>query len=471
MNHKTPSHGHDLVNGAIPALVRQLAVPAAVGFFFNTMYNVVDTYFAGRWSTEGLAALSLTFPVFFTLLAMSSGFSTGATAMIGHALGRDDRSEAACIAAQGLVLGVLLTGVTIAVGFAAAPSLYRILGAEGAYLELCLEYLHVILLGSGFILAFYMLNGVLNALGDTAAFRDYLMAATVVNMALDPWFMYGGLGVPALGVRGIALATIMAQCGGTIFLARRVWKTGMLWRSTGAVWRPNRRVLREIMEQGVPASLNMMTVAVGVFIITYFLGRFGQQTVAAYGAATRIEQIILLPALGLNVAALTLVARNAGAGKLHRVTRTVRTCLTYGAAVVAVGSLLMYLGANLIMRTFSPDPEVVAIGAHYLRIAAFAEYAYVVLFVNTALLQGLKKPAWSLVIGLVRQIVAPVLVFWLTTGVLGWGRDGVWYGVLIIAWVAAAASVVIARGRVHAVRKSGKPGAPVPFAAPGEEIA
>ncbi len=453
MNSHADRNQQDLISGPIPAQVRRLALPAAVGFFFNTMYNVVDTYFAGRWSTDGLAALSLTFPVFFSLIAMGSGFSTGATALIGHALGRDDRREASLIAAQGLVLGLLLSVLIMVTGYCAAPSLYRLLGAEGDYLQLCLEYLHVILLGCGFILAFYMLNGVLNALGDTAAFRDYLMIATALNIALDPWFMYGGLGMPPLGVRGIALATILVQSGGVVFLGRRVWKTGMLWRSTGAAWRPDGRILGAIVGQGIPASLNMMTVAVGVFIITYFLGRFGQQTVAAYGAATRIEQIILLPVLGLNVAALALISRNAGAGRLDRVVRTVRTCLGYGMVAIGAGSVLMYLGAELLMARFSRDPEVVAIGAHYLRIAAGAEFAYVVLFVNTSLLQGLKKPAWSLLIGLLRQIIAPVLVFSLTTGALGWGRDGVWWGIFCIAWLAAGGSVLIGRGRVRAVRR------------------
>ncbi len=443
------SHCPDLVSAPVPFLVRKLAIPAAVGFFFNTMYNVVDTYFAGRWSTDALAALSLTFPVFFSLIAMGSGFSTGATALIGHALGREDRSEAARIASQGLILGGLLMVFIMGVGFAVAPALYRMLGAEGPYLQLCLDYLHIILMGCGFILTFYMLNGILNALGDTAAFRDYLMVATVVNIILDPWFMYGGLGVPSMGVKGIALATIMAQAGGAAFLARRVWRTGLLWRSVGARWRPDRSILLEIVGQGVPASLNMMSVAIGVFVITYFLSRFGQETVAAYGVATRVEQIVLLPALGLNVATLALTARNAGAGHFGRVITTVRTCMLYGMIVAGVGSALMYLGADFLMRRFTQDPEVVAVGTHYLRIAAFIELAYVILFINTSVLQGLKKPAWALAIGLTRQIIAPFIVFTLATRVWGWGRDGIWWGIFGIAWLAALAAVFIARTRVQ----------------------
>ena len=101
---------NDLVTAPIPALIRRLAIPASIGFFFNTMYNVVDTFWAGRLSTDALAALSLSFPVFFVLMAMGSGFSTGATALIGNALGRGDRREAARTASQGLVLGIAADG-------------------------------------------------------------------------------------------------------------------------------------------------------------------------------------------------------------------------------------------------------------------------------------------------------------------------------------------------------------------------
>ena len=229
----------DLVTAPVPELIRRLAIPASVGFFFNTMYNVVDTFWAGRLSTDALAALSLSFPVFFVLIAMGSGFSTGATALIGNALGRGDRREAALTATQGLVLGILLTVVVMTAGYLSAPSLFRLLGARTSTWTSASSTCNVILAGSGFVLTFYMFNGILNAQGDTQTFRDYLIVATVANIVLDPWFMYGGFGLPAMGVRGIALATVVCQAGGLVFLGRRAWRTGLIWRSEGARWRPD----------------------------------------------------------------------------------------------------------------------------------------------------------------------------------------------------------------------------------------
>jgi putative MATE family efflux protein len=444
----------NLIGDPIPRLIRQLAIPASVGMFFNTMYNVVDTYYAGRLSTDALAALSLTFPIYFTLLAMGMGFSTGATALIGNALGRNNREEAALTASQGLILSILLTAVVITTGFLTAPALFRLLGASDQYLDLCLQYIHVIFYGSGMTLFVFMFNGILNAHGDTHSYRDYLIVATVANILLDPWFMYGGFGVPAMGVRGIAVATVLVQVFGFIFLGLRARRTGLIFRSSGARWTPDRRVLRAIIGQGVPASLNMMTVALGIFIITYFLKDFGKQTVAAYGAATRIEQIVLLPALGLNVAALTLAAQNSGAGRFDRVRDTVRYALSYGAAVMVLGAAIVFFGAGPLMRFFSEDAEVVAIGTKYLRIAAFIEHAYILLFINTSLLQGLKKPVFALWIGLYRQLVMPPLLFYMATRVFGWGLTGIWWGIFAITWSAALVAVFYARNTVDKLART-----------------
>ena len=294
---------NDLVTAPVPGLIRRLAVPVSIGFFFNTMFNVVDTFYAGQFDTTALAALSLSFPVFFVLIATD------------------------------------------------------------AYLVYCLQYI------------------------------CFFAARAPAGVPTGP-------------------------------------------RSGPS---PGR---------GIPASLNMMSVALGIFIITWFLSRFGQQTVAAYGAATRIEQIVLLPALGLNVAALTLSAQNGGAGRYDRVRTVIRTVLSYGAAIMAIGSAFVFFGARPLLDLFTDDREVVDIGAHYLRIAAFIQYAYVILFVNTSALQGLKLPSFALWAGLYRQIVAPFTLFWLTTRVWDLGLDGIWWSIFGISWSAALVAVVFAQQRV-----------------------
>lgn len=441
----TASVDNDLTRAPIPQLIRRLAIPASVGFLFNTLFNVVDTFWAGRYSTDALAALSLSFPIFFLMVAMGMGFSTGATALIGNALGAGNRREAALIASQGRILSLLVAVVVMVVGYATVPALFRLLGASEEYLRICLDYMFVILAGTPILLQVYMVNAVLNAQGDMVSFRNYLVVATLANVVLDPWFLFGGFGLPAMGMKGIAAATILVQIGGLFYLLRRARRTGLLERRAGARYRPDRRVLAAIAGQGIPASLNMMTVALGIFVITYFLSHFGQAAVAAYGVATRIEQLVLLPAIGLNTAVLTLAAQNGGARQFDRVRQSVRTALAYGAFMTAAGSCLLYFGAESLVARFTDDPSVVTLGAHYLRIAAFIQYAYVILFVNTALLQGLRKPAFALWIGLYRQLAAPIIFFYLATRVWTLGVDGIWAGVFTITWSAALVALIFAR--------------------------
>ena len=429
--------GHDLLNHPIPGLIRKIALPTSVGYFFNTMFNVVDTFYGGRISTDALAALSLSFPVFFLIIALGAGISTGATALIGHALGSGDREGARHLAGQTVSFG-LVHGVLIALaGLSISPLLFDLLGAQGVVKELALQYMGAIFAGSVFFLVNYVLNAILNATGDSRSFRNYLVLGFFLNLVFDPWFMYGGLGVPAFGLPGIAWATVLVQAIGNCYMLLRVRKARMLSHFRFRELIPDRHAYFQLAKQGFPSSLNMMTVAIGIFVITWFVARYGSDAVAAYGIGTRIEQIALLPVMGMNVATLALVAQNSGARRLERVVQTIRTALRAGIILMGFGTAAVFLGAGPLMRLFSKDPKVVEIGVHYLRIESFVFIAYVILYTSVAVLQGLKRPVFPLVIGLARQIVFPIPVFYLLAELLGWGLTGIWCGILLVTWVGA----------------------------------
>jgi putative MATE family efflux protein len=427
----------DLVKDPIPRLIRQIALPASIGFFFNTMYNIVDTFFAGLHSTDALAALAASFPIFFIIIALGSGIGQGATALISNAVGEGDMERAHRISLQAVSFGLLFSIVLTVFGLASAPILFRFLGAEDRYLSLALAYMNTILLGTIFFLLQSSLNATLNALGDTRTFRNVLVVGSVLNAGLDPWFMFGGLGLPAMGIRGIALATVLIQAGAAVYLLFKVRHT-RLWRGWRWSWfKPDPAHYRDIATQGLPASLNMMTVALGIFIITWFIGRFSKEGVAAYGIATRIEQIFLLPTIGLNIAILALAGQNNGARRFDRIREAYRTALVYGLVMMLVAGVVVYLAGGQMMAWFTRDEMVVGIGAGYLRVASITLCSYVILFQTVYLLQGLKKPIYGLWVGLYRQLVAPCLVFWLLAFELDWKLAGIWWGIFLVTWSAA----------------------------------
>jgi putative MATE family efflux protein len=432
----------------IPNLIRDITVPASVGFLFNTLYNVVDTFFGGLISTQALASLSLSFPVFFIIIAMGTGISTGTTALIANALGAGRTEEAKRYALQGITFGNLTAIALTAVGIYASPFLFRILGASSEYLVMAVTYMNTIFLGTVFFILLYMFNAVLNGMGETRPFRNFLVAGFLLNLVLDPWFIYGGLGLPAMGIFGIALATVVIQGIGCVYLGHRVSKTGLVSNYTVRDLFPKPGPFKEIARQGLPASFNMLTVGMGIFVITYFVSHFGKEAVAAYGIAMRIEQIVLVPTIGLNIATLTLVAQNNGAGLFDRVQETLQKCLKYGAYIMAAGSAAILLGAPVLMGFFTNDESVIRIGATYLRIDALVLYAYVLLFVHVAALQGMKRPMFALWIGLYRQIVAPIVLFTILTRVFPFGLLGIWWGIFAITWSAAIVTFFYARTRV-----------------------
>lgn len=433
----------DLLQNPIPHLLRKLAIPAGTGYFFITMFNVVDTFYAGRISTHALAAMGFAFPLYFLLIAVGGGISIGATALTGHALGAGDQDNARLYAAQTLSFAVLHSLILAAIGIMVAPLLFSLMGARDDYLALAQVYICTIFSGAPFIIFNHAMNSILNASGDTRSFRNFLVAAFLLDLLLDPWFLFGGVGIPAMGLAGIALATVVIHMGGNIYLIGQVRKTGLIDRRTFALLIPRWLPFKDLFKQGIPASLSMLTVALGVFIITIFVGRFGHDPVAAYGVATRIEQVAIMPVMGLNIATLALVSQNSGARNFARVRETVLHALWYGFMLSLCTAALVYIFAMHLAGFFSQDPTVVAIAAGYLHFSAFTLPAYLILYICGFTLQGLKKPIFGVLLGIYRQIVMPIPVFWLLAVLAGLGVSGIWWGIVTITWSAALIALLI----------------------------
>jgi Na+-driven multidrug efflux pump len=239
----------------------------------------------------------------------------------------------------------------------------------------------------------------------------------------------------------VALSTAIIQVIGNIHLFHRLFRLGIIKKIRLRDLRPVRHYYQELAKQGFPTTLNMMTVTIGIFIITWFAGRYGKEVVAAYGIGTRIEQLALLPVMGLNVSTLALSAQNFGAQRLDRVRRTLLISLRYGFILASFGTMAGLLFAGELMALFTPDRDVITAGANFLKIEAFVLPAYVVLYICVSVMQGIKRPLFALIIGLYRQIAARCSCF--TCWPMSWpGGNGHLVGILITTW--SAALIVVA---------------------------
>lgn len=460
----------DLIREPIPRLIRQIAVPFALGMIFNTMFNVTDTFFAGRLSTDALAALSLSFPMFFLVFGPGVGIQTGASALIANAIGAGDRHRAVQYQTQAILLGIgVVIVVSTALWFGLAP-LFRFFGAEGAVLDGGLRYMRVIVLGGPILVLAQVLNAGLVARGDTKAFRNVLITIALLNVAADPLLMFGvsirGVQViPRLEEAGTALATVMLQGVGLTYLIVRGRKKGVYHGANRADWRPRGDLMKDLVGQSAPAALDFLIMTLGSFVINYFIADFGRDPIAAYGASLRIEQIALLPLMGIATALATIVGQNNGAGRIDRVSEGFSTSVRISVfAAVAILTPVL-LAAGPLLRLFTDTTAVVAIGRRYLYIQGITYFSYILMNLSNAVLRGLKRPMMIMWVGLYRQLAAPFVVFPLLAYTLAFGVDGVFWGLAIVNWSAAIFTYWWSR-RVLGQASGGASGEPTAAAPP-----
>lgn len=391
------------------------------------MYNVVDSFYAGQISTTALASLALSFPIFLLIIATSGGLSRGASALIANAIGSQEVEKQRSYIAQSMSLGLILSLTVSVIGVLVAPTLFRILGASGEVLELALAYMNPIFFGAVFFLVSSLCNAILIANGDSKTYSKVLIVGFFLNLALDPWLLYGGWGMPALGVAGIAWATVIIQAAGSLFMLTTVFRQGLLTLQPWTDLLPKLETYWEIAQQSVPASFNIMSVSLGFFVTTYFLKSYGEATFASFGVTTRIEQIALLPSFGLYAAIMALVGQNNGAGKHERVRETMRVCNRIGFGLVLVTSSLMFLFAAQLMRIFTPDPEVIEIGVNCLRIISLVQWSYVMTSTHLAMLQAMKRPSYGFFESILRKVLLPMPFFVLFVTYQQSDIEFVWY--------------------------------------------
>ncbi len=432
----------------IPGLIRKIAIPAGIGMLFNTLFNVVDTWFAGMISTEALAALAVSFPVYFLVIALMFGIGSGAAALIANALGEGAPDRARRLFGQACLLAVIAGIIVALYGLFLSDPLFRLVGVRGEALSLARTYLHPILLASSFFLLIGACNGFLSAQGDTKSYRNALVLGSLANIGLNPLLIFGFGPLPGFGLLGIALSTILIQALQCVYLWRR---TREVARDTCCGRRDlafDRPVMLDLLRQAVPVSGQMLSTGIGLFAITYFMGRHGEAAIAAYGIALRIEQLAMLPLIGLNTAALTLVGQNVGAGLPARVRQAAWTALGYGLIGMILGAVLIWPLRGLLMGVFTNDGDVIRLGGAYLAVAVLNFKAYALLMISAGILQGMKRPVFAMLVGLFRHVFGPLVVLWLLDPVLELGLPGISWGIFAVAWIGALTSVLFVRYRL-----------------------
>lgn len=431
----------DLTTGSMGEHYRNLAIPAAFGMLFSTLYNVVDVYWAGRLSTEAQAGLAIGFQAFFIFMAVGFGLGSAMSALVSNAKGKKDSKSTRRIAAQGLSFGVVATVVFMVIAWFVGPLLIELVSEEGGYRDAGTGYFRFLIMAMpGFFLA-YGGNGILQAHGDSRSLQRALMAAFFLNIGLNPLLMFGLPGIwGGMGFNGIAVSTVISQTLVMLWILSRIFRLEMMAGVKRTEFVPDLSTYREIIAQLLPSSTAMIVMFVSGFVVQYALKGFGEHAIAAYGVALRIEQILLLPVLGMTGALLPIAGQNFGAEAFDRVREALFFCWKIGFAMSVIAMPALWFGGRYAMGLFTEDADVIEVGVSYLRVDAFLFPIYMMLFSINSLLQGLKRPIWTLWISIYRQGFGVAFFVYLFIGVFGFGVWGVWLGIAVAVtsgWVIA----------------------------------
>ena len=403
----------DLLKENIPVLVRKLAIPASVGTLFQTLYNIVDTFYSGLISPEALSALSKSFPIYFIIVATSIGVTVGGTSLIGNSIGEKNEKNASYYFTHIIIYGLLISVFITFIGLYFSEKVFNLMGSTQEITNLGLQYTNIMFYGSFLFFLVVSLNSLLHAEGDTKTYRNVLILSFLLNIILNPILIFGFLFIPAMGMMGIGLSTIIAQLIAFLIILFKVLQNPRVKKITIEFFNVKFIYLKNIFFQSMPISIAICGYAVAATFIFTYVGQTSELAVAGYGAATRIEQVVLLPILGINTAIISIIAQNFGANNFDRVKETYFVSIKYGLILMFFSGILVYLTADIVPRFFSSNEVVLEYGRRYLKIAAFILPAYPIFFLSNGFFMGLKKSNYAMVNNMMRNVLVPICVFYL----------------------------------------------------------
>ena len=416
------------------------------GSMFQTLFNLVDTFYAGRISPDALAALAKAFPLYFIIISAGIGIVAGCNSLIANSLGSNNRVAASIYSYNSLIYAFFVSVFITLVGIFFSNDLLKLMGSTDAGVALSKEYTDIIFLGTIVFLILTSFNAILYAQGDTKTYRNVLIVGVILNIILNPIFIFGLLFIPPFGIAGLAISTVLIQFGACIYLYYKVNKTDLKIVPKISNFIIRRNFFINIFNQSMPITMALFLVATVTFLLLSFITFFGDAAVAGDGAAVRFEHLFSLPVIGLNTAVISIAGQNFGARRYDRIKEVYSKSIIIGMIIMCIAGGIIYILSDPIMRIFTSDLEVIKYGSTYLKITAFIGPIYPVFFISHALFTALKKTFLIFYSNLFRMVFLPFTIIWVILYVMDGYFQDIFYGLLIMNWFFGFIMLLIARG-------------------------
>lgn len=413
-----------LMQGPIVPTLLQIAAPnLVVNVVLISVTTGVDAHFVGRLGLDALAGLALVFPLMMLMQQMANMAMGGAiAAAIARALGAGRREDAAALAIHALVIAIGAGALFSAVILLGGRALYQMLGGRGAVLAAALEYSNVIFAGAVVYWLLGALTSIVRGTGQAAILATVYVCAELLHIALVPTLAFGWRPLPALGITGAGLATLISLIADSTVLGVYIAAGRTALAPTRSAWRLERRLFGEILRVGVPMSLMPVLNNAQLAVLTAYAGLLGATSLAAFGAAVRLEYLLYPLNFGLGAAVLAMVGTNIGARQFSRAARIAWTAVGLSACVMAIVGAVAIVSPDFWMALFSDDPAIRAEAAPYLAIVGFA-YPFVACNTLMSAFQATRQPQWPL-LSMACRLLVVVIGGWIAVEVLQAGLVG-----------------------------------------------
>ena len=362
---------NNLTEGSVLRSLLTLSVPIIIAQLLHTAYQLTDTFWVGRLGANAIASVSISFPVIFLLISLGGGLTMAGSILVAQYKGKQNQEAINYIAGQTLlaVLGIAL--FLSVIGYLISPYLIKLMGVEPVVLADAVAYLKISFIGIVFMFLFFIFQALMRGAGNVKTPMYIILGTVLLNLFLDPLFIFGWGIIPGFGVSGAALATIITQglsaAAGAFILFHGKKEITLNLKELKFDF----SLIKRMFFLGLPASVEQSARALGMIAMTFLVAGFGTATVAAFGIGTRMLSLVIIPSMGLSMATSTLVGQNVGAGKIDRTEKIIKMSAWAGFISLTVAGLLMFLLAESLCSFFVPgESETIRLGSSFIRMMA-----------------------------------------------------------------------------------------------------
>ncbi len=438
-----PTGPPPLTEGSIVRALVRLSIPIVLANILQSAYQITDTFWVGRLSKEAVATVSLSFPIGFLMIAIGSGLPIAGAVLIAQYKGRGDERAMNHVAAQTLLMVLAVSLVTSGVGFIFSEPLIRFMGAKPNVLPDAVSFTQYTFLGFVFVFGFYVYQSLMRGLGVVHIPMYIVLVTVLLNLVLDPLFIFGWKFIPAMGVSGAAMATVMTQALATIIGFIHMVRSRDGFRLRLRDFRPDWRLIWKCFRLGAPASAEQAARAMSFTLMVLLVAAFGTVPTAAFGTAMRVINFVMIPAMGFSMATSTLVSQNIGAGKIDRAERTNWVAVLMSFVVLQGIGIPIFIWARPLITFFVPEGGAsIDVAAYFTRMFSLTLGFVGIQQVITGTLRGAGNTAAALSQAIVTQWVMRFPLAYVLAYHTALGVDGIWWAMSVSNPLGALLTVV-----------------------------